>query len=62
MVLAVRRAPEGVDAPRYNEADEWRPWSVAPLDEAQGPVSPSDLYRNMPEVYQISPVTNGNVG
>lgn len=59
VVLAVRRAPDGASAPVYNRADEWRPWAVAPLDDAHGPVSPSDLYRNMPEVYQISPALNG---
>ncbi len=57
VVLAIRRVPEGMAAPAYDRTEEWRPWSIAPLDEAQGPASASDLMRNMPELYQISPVT-----
>lgn len=60
VVLAVRRAPEGVGTPSYNDAEEWRPWAVAPLEEAHRPISPSDLYRHMPEIYQISPMLDGN--
>jgi uncharacterized protein len=57
VVLAIRRVPEGMAAPAYDREEEWRPWVVAPLDETQGPVSPSDLMRAMPEIYQITPVT-----
>jgi predicted double-glycine peptidase len=56
VVLAVRRTPDGVAGPTFNDSAEWRPWVVAPLDAAQGPVSPTDLMRNMPELYQLSPV------
>lgn len=56
VVLAVRRPPQGVDAPVYNDAAEWRPWAVAPLDDARGPVSPSDLTREFREIYQITPI------
>lgn len=56
VVLAVRRAPEGSPAPSFNQAEEWRPWAVAPLAAAEGPVSPSDLLREMPEIYQIRPL------
>ncbi len=55
VVLAVRAPPAGWPSPAYNRAEEWRPWSVAPLDEVRAPVSPSDLMRNMPELYQLSP-------
>jgi len=55
VVLAVRRPPEGAAAPGYNRAEEWRPWAVAPLEEARGPVSPTDLLLGMGELYQITP-------
>jgi len=56
VVLAVREAPAGWPAPAYDEADEWRPWVVAPLGDARGPVSPADLTREFRELYQITPV------
>jgi predicted double-glycine peptidase len=58
VVLAIRRMPEGAEAPGYNRAEEWRPWATARLDSAQGPVSPGDLLLNMRELYQIAPATN----
>jgi predicted double-glycine peptidase len=57
VVLAIRRPPEGAAAPSYNRAEEWRPWAVAPLGDARGPVSPTDLMLGMRELYQITPVT-----
>lgn len=54
VVLAVRQAPQGWPAPAYNEAAEWRPWAVAPLGDAQGPVSPTDFLREFDELYQIT--------
>jgi len=59
VVLAIRRAPEGTQNATFNQADEWRPWTTAPLDAAQGPVSPSELMRNMQELYQIAPMVEG---
>jgi predicted double-glycine peptidase len=59
VVLAIRRLPDGTTPPAFNREEEWRPWVVAPLDAAQGPVSASDLMRNMPELYQLSPMTPG---
>lgn len=53
VVLAIRRAPEGALIPAFNRDEEWRPWSVAPMDMATGPISPSDLLREMPEIYQL---------
>ncbi len=55
VVLAIRRPPEGVSPPAFNRGEEWRPWSRAPLDDAGGPVSPTDLALSMPELYQITP-------
>jgi predicted double-glycine peptidase len=57
VVLAVRQAPEGWPAPAYNRAEEWRPWSRAPLNMAQQPISPTDLTLGFRELYQITPVT-----
>ena len=57
VVLAIRRPPEDTAAPSYNRAEEWRPWAVAPLGDARGPVSPTDLMLGMRELYQITPVT-----
>jgi uncharacterized protein len=59
VVLAIRRLPDGSTPPAFNREEEWRPWVVAPLDAALGPVSPSDLMRNMPELYQLTPMTPG---
>lgn len=57
VVLAIRRTPDGATTtPAFNREEEWRPWVVAPLDMANGPISPSDLLREMPELYQITPV------
>jgi predicted double-glycine peptidase len=57
VVLAVRQAPEGWPAPAYNRTEEWRPWSRAPLNMAQQPISPTDLTLGFRELYQITPVT-----
>lgn len=57
VVLAVRAPPEGAAAPGFNRDEEWRPWAVAPLGDIRGPVSPSDLLREMPELYQIQRIT-----
>ena len=56
VVLAIRHAPNGTQAPTFNSADEWRPWAVAPVDQAVGPDSPSDMLREMPEIYQLTDV------
>jgi uncharacterized protein len=56
VVLAIRNPPEGAAAPVFNRADEWRPWSAPPLDDARGTLSPTDLTLGMRELYQITPV------
>ena len=56
VVLAVRHAPADAPAPGFNRAEEWRPWVVAPLGEAQAVVSPSELMLSLPELYQITTV------
>ena len=60
VVLAVRGAPDHASDPVYNAQAEWRPWAVAPLDDAPQAVSPSELMRHMPELYQITAMTDGN--
>ncbi|MEQ1809223.1 MAG: C39 family peptidase [Terricaulis sp.] len=57
VVLAVRQTPVGWPAPAYNRAEEWRPWSRAPLNMAQQPISATDLTLGFRELYQITPVT-----
>lgn len=57
VVLAIRTPPEGWPTPAYNRAEEWRPWSRAPLDMAQQPISATDLTLSFRELYQITPVT-----
>lgn len=57
VVLAIRQTPEGWPAPAYNRAEEWRPWSRAPLNMAQQPISATDLTLSFRELYQITPVT-----
>ena len=59
VVLAIRETPAGWPAPAYNRRAEWLPWATAPLDMAQGPVSPSDLTREFREIYQITEVVDG---
>ena len=57
VVLAVRQTPEGWPPPAYNRAEEWRPWSRAPLNMAQQPISATDLTLSFRELYQITPIT-----
>jgi uncharacterized protein len=60
VVLAIRVALENSPPPGYNRSAEWQPWAVAPLGEARGAISPSDLTREFGEIYQITPMTPGN--
>jgi predicted double-glycine peptidase len=56
VVLAIRVPPDGWPAPAYNRAEEWRPWSVAPMHDARGPISPQELTMSFSELYQITPL------
>ena len=60
VVLAVRHAPQNASAPVFNNNDEWRPWAVAPVGEVAEPMSPAELTRNMPEIYQITEMRSIN--
>lgn len=57
VVLAIRQTPQGWPTPAYNRAEEWRPWSRAPLNMAQQPIANTDLTLGFRELYQISAVT-----
>lgn len=57
VVLAIREPPEGWPTPTYNNPVEWRPWSRAPLNMAQQPISATDLTLSFGELYQITPIT-----
>lgn len=57
VVLAIREPPHGWPAPTYNNPEEWRPWSRAPLNMAQQPISVTDLTLGFRELYQITPLT-----
>ncbi|MCX7360117.1 MAG: C39 family peptidase [Alphaproteobacteria bacterium] len=57
VVLAIRQTPANWPAATYNRAEEWRPWSRAPLNMAQQPISATDLTLGFRELYQITPVT-----
>jgi len=57
VVLAIRQTPANWPAAAYNRAEEWRPWSRAPLTAAQQPISAIDLTLGFRELYQITPIT-----
>lgn len=57
VVLAIRQAPANWPEPAYNRIEEWRPWSRAPLNMAQQPISATDLTLGFRELYQITPIT-----
>ncbi len=57
VVLAIRQTPPNWPAATYNNAAEWRPWSRAPLNMAQQPISATDLTLGFRELYQITPIT-----
>lgn len=57
VVLAIRTPPANWPDPAYNRQSEWRPWAVAPMDDARGPVSMTELTLSFRELYQITPVT-----
>lgn len=57
VVLAIRQTPANWPSATYNSADEWRPWSRAPLTTAQQAISAIDLTLGFRELYQITPIT-----
>lgn len=55
IVLAVRGTPDGISGPTFNAQEEWRHWSVAPLDLARETATPGETLRELPMIYQITP-------
>ena len=55
IVLAIRARPDGVAPGAFNVASDWRPWANTPYQSARETVSPSDLMRELPGIYQITP-------
>ncbi|HYD88426.1 MAG TPA: C39 family peptidase [Vitreimonas sp.] len=46
---------EGVDG-RFNQAEEWRPWAPRSFAAAEAPAALGPLTRELPPLYQITPV------
>jgi predicted double-glycine peptidase len=60
VVLAVRHEPTSAPPAIYNQASEWRPWAVAPVGDAHGPVDPQQLTSGFREIYQVTPISPGS--
>lgn len=61
VILAIapgRAAPTA----RFNQVSEWSPWSTPPTDWAATPPSVTRITRNLPPLYQITPVLILNHG
>ena len=58
-VIFAIHASAGVDAP-YNRDEEWSPWALAPLGQPMGDASLSSFTRELPPIYQITSMINGN--
>jgi predicted double-glycine peptidase len=58
-VIFAIHASAGVKAP-YNRDEEWSPWAVAPLGQPMGDSSLSSFTRELPPIYQITSMINGN--
>jgi predicted double-glycine peptidase len=44
----------------YNRDEEWSPWALAPLGQPMGDASLSSFTRELPPIYQITSMINGN--
>ena len=63
--VALIVAPEnGGDAPDFNLAGDWGPWSTAPLEDGAMRIAADDFTTNLPPSYQLSPqiLLSVNVG
>ncbi len=54
VIFAIRAAPG--EKVTFNNDREWSPWAVAPLGEPLGDDSLSQLTRELPPLYQVTPV------
>jgi predicted double-glycine peptidase len=58
-VIFAIHASADIKAP-YNRDEEWSPWAVAPLGQPMGDSSLSSFTRELPPIYQITSMINGN--
>lgn len=58
IIFAIRATPGEQVA--YNNDREWSPWAVAPLGQPLGDESLSQLTRQLPPIYQVSPIIIAN--
>lgn len=56
IALAIRSGPGAQDDLGFNRDAEWRPWASAPVDTIDDRNRPGDLTRELPTIYQITPV------
>jgi hypothetical protein len=62
IALAIRSGPGAQDDLHFNRDEDWRPWASAPVDTIGDPNHPGALMRDLPTLYQISPVAVINGG
>ncbi|WP_140987042.1 C39 family peptidase [Asticcacaulis tiandongensis] len=54
IIFVIQSGPEDLLA--YNDTAEWQPWATAPLGQAMGNASLSGFTRDLPPIYQVSPM------
>lgn len=62
IALAIRSGPGAQDDLAFNRDEEWRPWASAPVDTIGDRNHPGALTRELPPLYQITPVSPVNGG
>jgi hypothetical protein len=60
IALAIRSGPGATDDLRFNQASDWTQWGPAPVGLVRAPIEPGALTRELPMLYQISPVSVQN--
>ena len=53
--IALAISKPGEVKPRYNLANDWGPWSKAPMEDGAMKIGAYDLTTNLPPTYQITP-------
>lgn len=56
IALAIRSGPGAQDDLAFNREDDWRPWATAPTSTIGDRNRPGELMRDLPPLYQITPV------
>lgn len=62
IALAIRSGPGADGDLSFDRDEEWRPWARAPVDTIGDRNRPGELTRELPPLYQISPVSVINGG